>query len=149
MTYVKFAALALLALVAFKVALSLMGETGGEEQKGNGLIVEPRIVNVGTVATNQGVKFAASMRNNGPKPIKVARVERSCHCLSAYPAKNTLQPGETVTVSGTIVSEKPGRFRHSFRIIEEDPSAPEHVIEVVGIAATGAASAAPSGSSNP
>jgi hypothetical protein len=149
MNYVKFVALALLALVTFKVAFSLMGDMGPDGQTGNGLIVEPRIVDVGTVTLNQGVNFATSMRNNSQKPIKVARLERSCHCLSASTAKDTCQPGETVTISGTIVAEKLGRFRHLFKVIEEDTSAPEHVIEVVGNAVTGTASAASSGSSNP
>jgi hypothetical protein len=147
MTYVKIVALALLALVTFKVAFSLMGDMAGEGQTGNGLIVEPRIVDVGTVALNQRANFATTMRNNGQTPIKV-ELKGSCHCLSAAAAKDTCQPGETVTISGTILGEKLGRFRHLIQI-KEDTSAPEHIVEIVGNTVTGTASTAPSGSSNP
>jgi len=148
MQYVKFVVLGLLALVAFKVAFSLMGDMSGSEQSGT-VIVEPRIVNMGNVVLNQGTGFSASMRNNGHKPVKIAKIERSCGCISVYLSKDTCQPGETVAVSGTLTPLKQGRFRYVVKLIEEDNSAPEHVIEVEGKADAGSGTVSQSGSSNP
>ncbi|SRR5581483_6805547 len=149
MQYVKLIALVLVALVAFKVAFSLMGDTVGDSQRGDGLVLEPTIVNLGTVNKDQGYNFSASMRNNGQKPAKVAKIERSCGCLQAYPTKDTCQPGETVAVNGALVPNKLGRFRYVVKFIEEDPSAPEHTIEVVGDAVAGSGSTPQAGSSTP
>jgi hypothetical protein len=149
MRYVKFVFLGLVALVTFKVAFTLMGETGSVERNGHGLIVEPKIVNLGDVVYNKSIAFTFSMHNSGQKTTKLAGIERSCGCISAYPAKDTCQPGETVSIKGTLNANKLGRFRYSIRLIEEDNSAPEHTIEVVGNAAASTGSAPPSGSANP
>jgi|SRR5579875_297946 len=149
MRYVKFLALALLALLAFKIAFSLLGESGLDQQNGGELRIEPRIIDLGTVILNQAVDFTTSMRNSGSKPIKIAKIERSCGCIQAFPAKETCQPGETVSVRGTLVPNKLGRFRYLVKFLEEDNSAPEHVIEVVGKAESGAGSIPQSPSSNP
>lgn len=150
MQYVKILALALLALVACAIALRLMGDMGGgTEQRSDGLIMEPAMVNLGSVVKDKGVTFSASMRNNGQKPVKIAKIDRSCSCLQAYPARDTCQPGETVSISATIVPNKLGRFREVVRFLEEDPSAPEHVIEVVGNGVAGGGVPSQGGSSSP
>lgn len=139
MRYGRIAILGLLVVTAFGGAFWLVfrnqnvaGEIEGV-QKGNlGLKLEPQVLDLGTVTMNRETNFATMIHNYGQQPIKLARVEKSCGCTSVSVAKQICQPGEEIELKGTLYPRKPGKFRHLVKVIEDNNSAPEHILEVVG-----------------
>jgi hypothetical protein len=139
MRYGKIVILGLLVSTVFGGAFWLVfreptvaGAIEGEQRENIGLKLEPQILDLGTVTMNRETNFATVIHNYGQQPIKLARVEKSCGCTSVSVSKQICQPGENVELKGTLYPRKPEKFRHLVKVIEDNNSAPEHILEVVG-----------------
>ena len=62
------------------------------------LTVIPDRLDLGTLAPGQDAHAKLSLRNNGDKPIVVARVKTSCECVTLEPSEFQVDPQSTVTL---------------------------------------------------
>ena len=75
---------------------------------GQGLHFEPMSVNMGQLQQHEKRSTDVTIENAGLKPIRILSIRSNCGCTTASPEKETLAPGESVTLS---ISFESGYFQ--------------------------------------
>jgi hypothetical protein len=86
-----------------------------------GLILEPREVNLGSLeirSTPVNVDFV--LKNETGRNVSINRIETSCGCTAASPAKGILSPGESTLISASVKIRELGPRGSRLRICSED-----------------------------
>jgi len=84
------------------------------------------------------VDLVYEFRNAGSRPVTVADVQTSCHCISAAPDKRVYQPGETGRITAHfVVADRFGLYERTISVASDDAPEPMQLtarIEVPDIA---------------
>ena len=99
-----------------------------------GLVVEPMEIDLGKCRIGVAKPFSSELVNYGKEPVELARVEPSCGCTNVQISGDHCEPGERITLSGSVRGEnKAGKFRHRITIREAVPTQREHMLMLVGV----------------
>jgi hypothetical protein len=63
------------------------------------LAINPDPVSLGVLNAGQAARAMITLRNPGPQPVSVERIETGCSCLRVGPAPIRLGPGESAALT--------------------------------------------------
>jgi hypothetical protein len=91
------------------------------------LLAEPEILDLGTARQGETIDGAFTLSNQGPKPIDIVHVAKSCGCTDAQVVKPHLEPGEATPLyvaikTGTVRDALSVRLVIVYQPQEEGPS---------------------------
>ncbi len=66
------------------------------------LFVPPEKLDFGRVWTTNNFEWSFPVTNRGSEPLSVSAIGSSCSCLSVWPPRFALKPGETITVTAVV-----------------------------------------------
>ncbi|MBL8878369.1 MAG: DUF1573 domain-containing protein [Phycisphaerales bacterium] len=80
---------------------------------------------IGTIWEGEIPKLTMQVKNTGDAPLKITRVQASCGCTAAQPAKYDLAPSEQTDITVTFDSHgKQGETSSTVTIFSNDPTSP-------------------------
>lgn len=103
---------------------------GGE---GGPLRIEPRQIDLGTIWLKDPRHFEAEVRNVSAEEVEVAAVSAGCSCTRVAIGSRTLGPGDTTTLTGTLLgTARPGPFEYLLTVETARPSQHAYLLRMVG-----------------
>lgn len=83
---------------------------------------------IGTIWEGEIPKLTMQVKNSGNAPLKITRVQASCGCTAAQPAKYDLAAGEQTDITVTFDSHgKQGDTKSTVTIFSNDPTSPSGI----------------------
>jgi hypothetical protein len=90
------------------------------------LTLEPLIIDWGRQTENKGeYTFTFTLKNTGDEELKIDKVKPGCSCTKAELKKDTLAPGESTELTGTLATKNvQGALRKAINFTSNDPVHP-------------------------
>lgn len=99
------------------------GVTAGISSASASITYTPAPVDLGIIETGQQTQTEVYLLNSGPKSVLIKNVNSSCGCTVGKTEKDTIAPGEKVSLKITIKTDngKTGHLNQTIAVITEEP----------------------------